>query len=454
MNKLSLQKIPLKWKVYGFLLGFCALLLVILWLFQTVFLNDMYKLIRRSEMQKAIAYVEKNLETTDFTQLLNYIKVKDDILIGLNGDFNDEQKALQQQQSDALREFNKQLQKPWKEGHGGFRTPEALTEERQYTLSDGSVLNLTFYAMITPLNATVTTLRYQLYYITAILLLLAAALAFLISRHISKPIEQLNASAKQLARGDYTTQFGGKGFLEIAELSDTLTVAATELGKTEALRRELMANISHDMRTPLSLIYSHAEMMHDFPTEITPEQTQVIMDETRRLTSLVNDVLDISKLETGVQQLSLSQFDLTVLIGDTTARMAELVKKDGYTITFSHDVPCTVTADEVKVTQAFYNLLINAINYSVEDKTIAVQQLVSHDRVVIEVTDHGTGIAPENLPHIWDRYYKVDKKHKRAVTGTGLGLSIVKKVMDLQGGSYGVRSQEGAGSTFWFSLPL
>lgn len=454
MNKLSLQKIRLKWKVFGFLLGFCALLLVILWLFQTVFLNDMYKLIRRSEMQKAIAYVEKNLETTDFAQLLNYIKVKDDIVVTLSGDFTDAQKALQQQQSDAMREFNKQLQKPRKEGRDDFRTPETLTEERQYTLSDGSVLNLTFYAMITPLNATVTTLRYQLHYITAILLLLAAALAFLISRHISKPIEQLNASAKQLAGGDYTTQFGGTGFLEIAELSDTLTVAATELGKTEALRRELMANISHDMRTPLSLIYSHAEMMHDFPAEITPEQTQVIMDETRRLSSLVNDVLDISKLETGVQQLSLTQFDLTALIGDTTARMAELLKKDGYTITFSHDVPCTVTADEVKVTQAFYNLLINAINYSADDKTIFVQQLVADGRVVIEVTDHGMGIAAENLPHIWERYYKVDKKHKRAVTGTGLGLSIVKKVMELQGGSYGVRSQQGLGSTFWFSLPL
>ena len=450
MKKLSLSNTRLQWKVYAFLLGFCALLLVILWLFQTVFINDMYKFIRRSEMKKAITYVEKNLDTEDFQQMLNYIKFKDDILVTMNGNFSQEQAQLQEQQKDALQELNKQ--KPWKGGHNGFRTPEALTEERQYTLSDGKTINLTFYAMITPVNATVTTLRYQLYYITAIMLVLAAALSFLISRHIARPIETLNNGAKRLAGGDYDTHFDGTGYREIAELSNTLNTTAKELGKTEALRRELMSNISHDMRTPLSLIYSHAELMHDFPNEITPEQTQVIMDETKRLTSLVNDVLDISKLEAGVQQLNLTRFDLTALLSATTGRLGELVKKDGYTITFDHDTSVILTADEVKITQAFYNLLINAIHYSGEDQSVLVRQKVTADVVTIEVCDEGAGIEAENLPYIWDRYYKVDKTHKRAVTGTGLGLSIVKKVIELHGGTYGVSSQPGKGSTFWFTL--
>jgi signal transduction histidine kinase len=111
-----------------------------------------------------------------------------------------------------------------------------------------------------------------------------------------------------------------------------------------------------------------------------------------------------------------------------------------------------VNADEIKVTQAFYNLLINAVHYSTAEKNITVVQSVSDGKVKISVIDCCDGITPENLPYVWDRYYKVDKKHRRAIAGTGLGLSIVKKVIDLHGGSYGVESEPGRGSTFWFEL--
>jgi signal transduction histidine kinase len=114
-----------------------------------------------------------------------------------------------------------------------------------------------------------------------------------------------------LAKGNYEAEFKGKGYLEIKELSDTLNTAATELSKVERLRRELIANISQDLRTPLAFIYSYAEMMHDFPEEVTPEQSQIIMEETKRLTSLVNDMLDISLLEAGVSKLNKTNYNLT-----------------------------------------------------------------------------------------------------------------------------------------------
>ena len=119
---------------------------------------------------------------------------------------------------------------------------------------------------------------------------------------------------------------------------------------------------------------------------------------------------------------------------------------------FEHDTEVYVLADEVKITQAFYNLLTNAINYCGEDKNIFVRQSIEDGFVRVEVRDCGEGIAEEDLPLIWDRYYKVDKTHKRAVTGTGLGLSIVKKIIELHGGGYGVFSKPGKGSVFWFSL--
>lgn len=286
------------------------------------------------------------------------------------------------------------------------------------------------------------------------MLALSVVLALIISKRISKPIEEINKSAKILAGGNYDIHFQGKGFLEIEELSDTLNTAAIELNKVETLRRELLANISHDLRTPLSLIYSYAEMIHDFPDEVTQDQTQIIMDETQRLKTLVNDLLDISKLESGTQKLSLSNYNLTKSIKATTERVSELVKKAGYSLSFIYDKEVSVNADETRITQVFYNLLTNAINYTGEDKNITVHQIVSDKNVRIEVTDIGRGIASENLPYIWDRYYKVDKKHKRAIMGTGLGLSIVKKVIELHGGNYGVESQVGKGSTFWFELKI
>ncbi len=432
--KLNTNNLRIKWKIFAYVLAFCALLLAVLWLAQTVFLGDTYKYIRKQELQRVINYVEQNINSADLAYILNEVAASSDIFIT----FEDGETF-----------------KPMRpERDPNRRKLEIVTQTHTFTLTNGKNISITFNAIISPLDATVNTLRYQLFFITGTVLLLSIVLALLIARNISAPIESLNKAAKNLARGNYDANFRGRGFLEIRELSDTLNTAAAELSKTESLRRELLANISHDLRTPLSLIYSYAEVMHDFPDEISPEQTQIIMDEAKRLSTLVNDVLDISKLESGIQQLNAAPFNLTQTLKATTERIAALAKKDNYTIAFDHDRDVTIIADEVKITQAFYNLLINAINYSVNDKHITVIQTIDLGSVKIEVVDNGEGIAPENLPYIWDRYYKVDKKHKRAITGTGLGLSIVKKVIELHNGGYGVKSREGAGSVFWFSLKL
>jgi len=285
------------------------------------------------------------------------------------------------------------------------------------------------------------------------MLALSVLLAVIIAGRVSKPIEQITKSAKTLAKGDYSTRFSGKGFYEIVDLSDTLNTAATELSKVEGLRRDLLANVSHDLRTPLALLYSYAEMMNDFPDEISEEQTKMIMDETQRLTTLVNDVLDMSKLESEMDGLNTSRFSLTRGITETVERVGELLKNDEFEISFDHDSDIYINADKTKIDRTFYNLLINAVNYSGESSKVSVTQTVSGNKVKISVIDYGEGIAEEDLPFIWDRYYKKNgKSHKRAVTGTGLGLSIVKKIIDLHGGIYGVESKLGKGSTFWFEL--
>ena len=320
--------------------------------------------------------------------------------------------------------------------------------------SRGEQLAVIIRAVISPVNATVTTLRYQLYCISCIILFFSVILAFIIARNVSKPIEEISQSAMTLANGNYDTRFSGKGFHEIVALSDTLNTAAVELSRVESLRRELLANVSHDLRTPLALIYSYAEMMRDFPAEITPEQTQTIMDETQRLTTLVNDILDISKLENEMEKLNAVRYNLTQSISETAKITEKLLKKEGFEIKFSHNGDVFVDADKTKIDRAFYNLLINAVNYSGDSRKVLVEQTVNGNRVRISVIDYGEGIAEADLPFIWDRYYKSGKAHKRAVTGSGLGLSIVKKIIDIHGGKYDVVSETGKGSTFWFELGL
>lgn len=320
---------------------------------------------------------------------------------------------------------------------------------------DGSERILFVNAQLTPVDATVNTLRAELVWITVIMIVLSLGIALLISRKVSRSLIGLNSSAKEMAGGNFDVHFNGTDYREVAELSDTLNMTARELGKSERLRRELIANVSHDLRTPLTMIIAYAEVMRDLPGENSPENVQVVIDEAERLTNLVNDMLDISKLQAGVLEKNVTVYNLTESIQSVFARYNKLKEQDGYKIDFSYDQMVMVEADEYKIFQVIYNLVNNAINYTGGDKQIWVRQIVREDGYVrIEVTDSGEGIAPEALPYVWDRYYKVDKTHKRAVMGTGLGLSIVKNILELHDARYGVESEVGKGSTFWFELKV
>ena len=192
MNKLKLQ-----WKVFGFLLGFCALLLAILWIFQTVFLSDMYKFIRKGEIEKAIILVEENINKPTFGDVLYDIELTKEITVRPTRDFVPPVRP--------------------KSNRHNYRKSETITKIHEFVLDDGSKISLTFYAFVTPVDATISTLKLQLLVITVIMIFLAIVLAIIISKRISKPIEQINQSAKMLTIGNYEIEFQGEGYLEIKE---------------------------------------------------------------------------------------------------------------------------------------------------------------------------------------------------------------------------------------------
>ncbi len=317
------------------------------------------------------------------------------------------------------------------------------------TLSDGNELMVIADTQVTPLDSTIYVLKINLEITTVIAFIIALIASFIVSKNISRPIEKLNTSALELAQGNFDTVFSGKGYREIEQLSDTLNYTASELGKIEKFRQELIANVSHDLRTPLTMIGGYAEVMRDIPGENTPENVQVIIDETKRLTDFVNDLLDLSKLQSGMENTNFETVNITQLLDGIRTRYDNLTKNDGYRIEIQADDDAYVVCDANKISQALYNLMDNAVNHTGEDKTVVIRQTVTDDKVRIEISDSGSGIPQEEIPYIWDRYYKADKTHVRPVVGSGIGLSIVKSIFKLHGLVYGVHSSEESGTTFW-----
>lgn len=307
---------------------------------------------------------------------------------------------------------------------------------------------------IEPIGSTIKAFKTMLWIITAFLVLTAITISLILSKKISTPIAQMNNNAKRLARADYDVEFKEQGPSEIRELALTLNHTASELGKLDSMQKELIANISHDLRTPLTMISGYAEIMKDIPSEITPENLQIIVDETSRLTSLVNDLLSVSRLQSGSQKMNIQRVNLTNAVFQTVERYSKFKEHNDFIINFEYEDTVYIMADEIRLLQVIYNLINNAINYTGADRTVTVTQTVENGIVKIAVTDTGEGIKEEDLPLIWDRYYKVDKIHKRAVIGTGLGLSIVKNVLLLHGSRFGVSSELKKGSTFWFEFKI
>lgn len=308
-------------------------------------------------------------------------------------------------------------------------------------------------ALLTPVDATVSVLQAQLVIIILLIGFGANLLAVLISRRVTRPIIETNAAAKALSHGDFTPP-AQAGYREIAELNETLAQASHDLKQVERLQRELIANISHDLRTPLTMIGGYAEVMRDIPGEMQPENMQVIIDETRRLTALVNNLLDLSRIQSGTVKMAIAPFTITALLQDMVHRYALMMERDGYRITLEAPETYRVLGEYVHIEQVINNLINNALTYTGVDKTVRVVQSRRGDMVRIAIHDSGAGIDPEEIPFIWQRYYRSKSAHRRSVQGVGLGLSIVSSILEKHGAPFGVDSTLGHGSVFWFELKI
>lgn len=310
-----------------------------------------------------------------------------------------------------------------------------------------------------PLGTTAAIITSQLALAAGTIILCACIMSVFFSDGITKPIVKISKSALKLPQGNFHMETKKTQFYEINELTEVLNSASDEIAKTDNLRKELMGNISHDLRTPLTMIKAYAEMIRDLSGDIPEKREkhlQVIIDETDRLTSLVTDILDLSKLQSGVAEMNYEEFDFSEHLKDLVSRFSLLNEIKDYKVQLNAEPDIFIKADMSKLDQVIYNFINNAITYTGDDKTIKVSLFrKSAGTARFEVTDSGVGIDEENLKFIWDRYYRVKKDgetHQRAKKGSGLGLSIVKGVLEMHKFKFGADSTVGIGSTFWFEF--
>ena len=488
----------LHFKVWGYVMAFSMAIVLLLWLMQIAFLNVYYQSMKQASVTSAagkIAALYGHIQGQELRSQLQNLANDSDLFINIldtNGqslfsidpvgrDYRTPIERLRENDpnipplpggsaagSDASNDgrtggiggngdwspyrdlAQRILQEPDHMVEVGFDDQNGrrmLVLGRQISTANGEQALMVVSSPVQPLTETVKILSRQLVYISIAILAMSILVSVAIARRVSQPITRIRDGAMLLARGRYDTTFEHGMYSEVNQLADTLNHTAKALQQVEGLRTELIANVSHDLRTPLTMIRVYAEMIRDLYAN-NPEKRNrnvgVIMEECDRLTTLVQNLLDLSKLQSGT-------FDLTETIRRILRRY-DALEQEGYHIRFAQSKPCPVVGDEGRIEQVLYNLINNAVNYTGPDKRINLMVADHGDRVRVLVADTGPGIATEDLAHIWDRYYKVDKVHQRAVTGSGLGLSIVRSIMELHGMAYGVDSIVGQGSTFWFEL--
>lgn len=439
---------------------FSVLILVLMYLFQILYTNYFYGQNKINEVKAIASNLEKNSEKIE--SYLKKVTLSSDVCIEyvlLNGSllYNENAKGcVLEHPTDRIKELKASMYKSKsKELFYTINNPFFNSKSYLYGvhLSNGTYIFIN--SQLETLDSTYIILRSQLIYLVILVIFLSVILSYFVSNAITKPILDITKKAKRMGNGDLKVTFEKADISEIDELSETLNYAKNEMMKTDDYRKDLMANVGHDLKTPLTLIKSYAEMIRDidYADKLARDKNlNVIINETDRLNDLVNDILTLSKIEANADILNIESYDLIVQIKEILDKFKILSETENYKFIFNGPKIALVEADRNKINQVIYNLINNAINYTGDDLCVYINVMTNKKSYVVEIIDTGNGIDSETIKHIWDRYYKTDKKHKRNKVGTGLGLSIVKSILESHSFKYGVKSEINKGSTFYFTI--
>lgn len=461
MNTMIKSNSSIRVKTLFYLILFSVFILLLLWGTQLVLSNYLYEKYQISDMNK----MAEEISDTDYEDLHEYLsKIVYNNAVCI--EFIDEygRKTLYNDASTGclLGKGNKALLEQKRKLYSSGKDMDAIRLVNPDYESSALLYGLEveggyvfLFTMLSNVNKNYNLVKDQLIYITIVVIILAIVLSLLLAKIFSEPIVKITEKSKLLANGNFNVEFEKDGIKEIDELADSLNYLKNEVSKTDQYRRDLMANVSHDLKTPLTMIKAYAEMVRDITykdKKKREDNLNVIIEETDRLNLLVGDILTLSKLQANSDILEIETFDLKKEIVGILKRYDYLKETEGYEVIVNMPEELIVRADKKKINQVIYNLVNNALNYTGNDKKVYINITEDKKDYLVEIIDSGKGIAQEDIEHIWDKYYKKDKNHRRNVVGTGLGLSIVKEILECHDMSYGVRSIKNKGTTFYFRI--
>ncbi|HVB21117.1 MAG TPA: HAMP domain-containing sensor histidine kinase [Ktedonobacteraceae bacterium] len=385
---------------------------------------------------------------------------------------DNEKVALTQALTQALKGQETQGQMQSTDSDNGFSGLYIAVPIRYKGLSNGQVIGAILQAIpgkypqgFSP-NDFLVNVNQAILITGLIIALVVIIFSMILARRLTRPLTSLTLAAEQMRQGDYARRVEPpRSMDEMGRLATSFNAMATtieadvnELRRQEQLRRDMIANIAHDMLTPLTAIQGFNEALADdviTQPEQRQETAQLIGRETQRLRRLVVDMQQMTSLESGQTQLELAPLDIHTLVDETLAVIHPECELAGITVRNEID-PTTppVQADSDRITQVLLNLLDNARRHTSSGGTITVGAIPKEAMLQIWISDTGSGIATEDLPHIFERFYRVDKSRTGATGGSGLGLSIVKAIITTHGGSISAESMPGKGTRIVFTLPL
>lgn len=455
-----MMKNSLRSKIWQYLIIFSLIIIVFLWLFQVIFINKYYQYTKTKDIKQIATKLLTGYKRENIYNTLDEISYQENLCIEITSSNS----TLYRSSSSGNCLFSKSLLKEafinsnQKEETYNLQNPQFANK----TILEAIKLDDNLYAFLStslePLDSTAKILKEQLTIISILILSSSLLIGYFISKRLSNPIVDISRKASLIAKGKMKKEFNSNSdILEIKNLNNSLNEMMIELSKTEELERDLLANVSHDLKTPLTMIKAYAEMVRDLTynnKEKRDANLNIIIEETDRLALLVNDILTLSKLQQSMDNLNIEEFDLIMLVNNILKRFTIYQEKYNYIIKFKHTniKKLIIKADQKKIEQVLYNLIINAINYTGDDMKVIVNISKVDDRYKVEVIDSGKGIDEKDLENIFDKYYKSAKKHKRNLYGTGLGLSIVKSIFILHNYEYGVTTKKGKGTSFYFYI--
>ena len=283
---------------------------------------------------------------------------------------------------------------------------------------------------------------------------LGVVLTFFLSRRVLAPVEALSRAARGVAGRDFSGRVDVRSRDEVGELSRTFNAMTEELARTEEVRRSLVADVAHELRTPVSNIRGYLEAMRDGLVNADEATLDSMHEEAVLLTRLIEDLQELALAESGQMPLHIQACDLAEVVRKAVAAVQPQAEAKGVSVGIEEEGSLIAEADPERIGQVLRNLLNNGVSYTLPGGHIRVSVREMGDEAEVRVEDSGAGISQEDLPHVFERFYRVDKSRSRATGGVGLGLTIARRLVEAHGGEISVQSQAGKGSAFTFTLPV